>query len=89
MDFPTNNVVCADPVPPCEGGETCNPTTGICDPNSDATLSTPCDNDGDLCTGDHCDGFGACVDFPTNDVVCQDPVPPCEGGETCNPTTKS
>ena len=56
-----DNVVCQDPVPPCEGGEECNPATGACDPLPDAPLSTPCEADGDPCTVDHCDGNGQCV----------------------------
>ncbi|MEE9297113.1 MAG: proprotein convertase P-domain-containing protein, partial [Phycisphaerae bacterium] len=80
-----DNVVCQSPDPPCEGGEVCNPVSGVCDPLPDAPLSTPCEADEDLCTIDHCDGNGACVTF--DNVVCQPPDPPCEGGEVCNPVS--
>jgi hypothetical protein len=80
-----SNVVCQPASPPCEGGAVCNPSTGMCDPQPDATVSTACEVDGDLCTNDHCDGNGACV-FQSN-VVCQPASPPCEGGAVCNPST--
>ena len=48
-------------------------------------MSTPCEADGDLCTIDHCDGNGGCVTY--DNMVCQDPNPPCEGGKYCEPTT--
>jgi hypothetical protein len=77
--------VCMPAVPPCEGGELCNPATGLCVPQPDAQLSTPCQADNTLCTIDHCDGNGACITF--DNVDCPDPVPPCEAGEQCNPAT--
>ena len=80
-----NNVMCQAPVPPCEGGSVCNPQTGMCVPQPDAPLSTPCQADGTLCTNDHCNGTGQCVFL--NNVVCPGPNPPCEGGSTCNPGT--
>jgi len=78
-------VACAEPVLPCEGGQHCEPTTGACVDNADAGLSTPCQADADLCTIDHCNGFGTCVTF--DNVVCPGPVPPCEAGEQCNPSS--
>jgi len=69
----------------CDGGSTCNPATGGCDPDPDPELSTPCEADGNLCTIDHCDGMGGCVLLDR--VVCQDPDPPCDGGQVCNPGT--
>ena len=54
-------VTCAPATPPCEGGETCNPGSGLCELNADAPLSTPCDADAVACTDDHCDGSGSCV----------------------------
>lgn len=78
-----NNVTCTAPVPPCEGGSTCNPMTGACDSAPDADATTTCERDGNLCTLDHCDGLGQCV-FGS-DVVCVAGVPPCDGGETCEP----
>ncbi len=79
------NVSCDGPVPPCEAGEACNPSNGQCFDLPDAPLSTSCERDGNLCTLDHCDGSGMCVQF--GNASCAPPVPPCEGGETCNPTT--
>jgi hypothetical protein len=80
-----SNVTCQAPAPPCEGGSVCNPGTGACDPQPDAPISTPCNNDNNLCTVDHCNGSGTCV-FQSN-VTCAAPNPPCEGGEICNPNT--
>jgi cysteine-rich repeat protein len=82
---PVSTVTCQAANPPCEGGEACNPSTGLCDPQPDASPGTPCEADGDLCTNDQCDGNGSCVFFSS--VSCQAAVPPCEGGETCNPGT--
>jgi len=79
------DVLCQPPNPPCEGGEVCNPSTGLCVPQPDAVLSTPCEANGNLCTIDHCDGQGQCVHL--SDVVCQPADPPCEAGEVCNPGT--
>ncbi len=80
-----SNVSCQAPSPPCEGGEVCNPTNGMCVPQPDAASSTPCNLDANLCTTDHCNGSGMCV-FQSN-VSCQAPNPPCEGGAVCNPGT--
>jgi hypothetical protein len=80
-----DTVDCPGPTGPCDGGTTCNPSTGACDPNPDPSPSTPCERDGNLCTIDHCDGNGSCVTF--DNVVCQPANPPCEGGEVCNPVT--
>jgi hypothetical protein len=79
------DVMCQAANPPCEGGEVCDPGTGACVAEVDAASSTPCEADGDLCTIDHCDGLGACVFLSS--VPCQPAVPPCEGGEVCNPST--
>jgi hypothetical protein len=80
-----STVTCPGSSGPCEAGEVCNPSTGLCEEVPDAPASTPCELDGNLCTIDHCDGNGACVLQST--VVCQDAGPPCEGGEVCNPGT--
>ena len=45
----------------CDGGEVCNPATGLCDPQPDPTAGTPCETDGDPCSIDQCDGTGGCV----------------------------
>jgi len=81
----TGNVTCQSANPPCEGGETCNPATGACDPNLDGAAGTVCERDANLCTDDRCDGSGECLFNST--VTCQAADPPCEGGETCNQTT--
>jgi hypothetical protein len=80
-----SNMTCLDPVPPCEGGEFCQPSTGLCKPFADAPVSTPCEADGNLCTVDHCNGTGSCVFLDY--VDCSDPIPPCDAGSTCNPST--
>ncbi len=80
-----SNVTCQAPNPPCEAGAVCNPSNGVCVPQPDAPPSTPCNADGNLCTTDHCNGNGACV-FQSN-VSCPGPIPPCEAGAVCNPTT--
>jgi hypothetical protein len=78
-----SNVMCQAANPPCEGGSVCNPGTGMCDPQPDGALSTPCNADGNLCTNDHCNGSGLCVFL--NNVTCPGPTPPCEGGQVCDP----
>ncbi len=86
VNFGNVKHTCAPAVPPCEGGETCNPATGVCQPNPDAPLGTSCER-GDpqgLCTIDHCDGSGRCV--LKTAVDCADPAPPCEGGQYCDTT---
>jgi len=62
--------------------EACNPANGMCEQTNDP-LSTECELDGDLCTNDHCDGAGACVQEST--VQCPDPEE-CRDFE-CNPGT--
>jgi hypothetical protein len=81
----SGSVMCQGAVPPCEGGEICNPLTGMCDPQADAPLSTSCEADADLCTVDHCDGTGDCVTY--DNVVCPGPTGTCDGGTACNPAT--
>jgi hypothetical protein len=80
-----STVTCPGQTGECEAGEHCNPTTGLCEEVPDAPLSTPCDADGDLCTNDHCDGVGNCVNLDT--VSCPGPTGPCDGGEACNPSS--
>lgn len=82
-----SSVPCQPANPPCEGGEVCNPSTGLCVAQPDAVLSTPCEAESppNFCTNDHCNGSGLCVHL--SDVVCPGPVPPCEGGQECVPAT--
>ncbi|MFH1110145.1 MAG: DUF4114 domain-containing protein [Planctomycetota bacterium] len=82
-----SSVPCQPANPPCEGGEVCNPSTGLCVAQPDAVLSTPCEAESppNFCTNDHCDGSGLCVHL--SDVVCPGPVPPCEGGQECVPAS--
>src|SRR5262249_34913680 len=54
-------VFCPTPHPPCDRGAVCQPSTGDCIPQPDAPAGTPCNNDGNVCTIDRCDGNGACV----------------------------
>jgi len=79
------NVVCANPIPPCEAGELCNPNNGLCEELPDAQVSVPCEFDGNLWTLDNCDGNGSCIN--TSSVTCPGPIPPCESGRICNPGT--
>jgi len=47
----------------------CDPSDGqIKEDYSDYPLSTPCDNDVDKCTIDHCNGEGACVNYDNVEV---------------------
>jgi hypothetical protein len=55
------NVECPGPSGECDGGETCNPSTGLCVDNDDAAAGTPCEADDDPCTEDECDGTGNCI----------------------------
>jgi len=57
----------------CSGGLSCKPSTGTCEGKPNAPLSTPCELDGDLCTIDHCDGLGSCVNLAPN-PVCEQQV---------------
>jgi hypothetical protein len=79
-----HNVTCAAPVPPCEGGQHCNTTTGQCVDNPDAAVSTVCDADADTCTLDHCDGAGHCV-FQENNPACALGCRLTGGGIGCDP----
>ncbi|MHC4500774.1 MAG: hypothetical protein ACYS21_16880, partial [Planctomycetota bacterium] len=51
----------------CTDPDTC--MAGVCQDNHEP-VSTVCDSDNDLCTGDHCDGNGACVPHAPYDVTC-------------------
>jgi hypothetical protein len=69
-----SNVTCQAASPPCEGGEVCNPGTGLCDAQPDAPVSTPCEMEGDLCTVDACDGRCVCVELDRSMSGCQPAV---------------
>jgi len=81
----SHGTICPGPTGPCDGGTACTPETGACDPLLDPSPTTPCDRDNNLCTTDHCDGYGNCVFL--RDVTCQAAAPPCEAGEVCQPST--
>jgi hypothetical protein len=79
-------VTCPGATGVCDGGQECNPATGLCEESPDQPVSTFCETDDDLCTPEHCDGQGACV--PNGPpVTCPGGDPPCGGGEQCNPAT--
>jgi len=68
----------------CNGAETCNTTTHICQPGTNASDTTPCD-DGLYCTiNDHCNGSGTCVGGGDRD--CSDSLS-CTSNERCNEDT--
>lgn len=84
----------AEEICPCQGfdctinSDQCN--TGFCDLQSDQCEFTPkqqstsCEEDGNLCTINHCDGAGACA--PLSEVDCDEQNGPCQQG-TCDPQT--
>jgi hypothetical protein len=80
-----DTVECPGPSGVCDGGQVCEPETGDCVDVPDSPASTPCDLDDDLCTVDHCDGNGMCVEDTV--VTCPEAEPPCEGGQICEPST--
>ncbi|MBI2559481.1 VWA domain-containing protein [Candidatus Woesearchaeota archaeon] len=58
-----NNVNCSGLNGQCQQGA-CDPQTGGCVPDfSSFPLSTPCNADSNLCTLDHCNGIGSCINF--------------------------
>jgi hypothetical protein len=79
-----DQVECAASTGVCDGGQTCQPSTGECVNNDDAPEGAPCDLDTNLCTQDACDGAGICVAGPECDVLpvciphvgCDMPGPP-------------
>jgi hypothetical protein len=62
---------------PCTAGAECH---RACDEAGqscvDDTAGTPCSDDGDLCTGDRCDGAGACAHPVEIDPTCSAPTAP-------------
>jgi len=77
--------ICPGPTGPCDGGTMCNPTTGGCDQLPDPDSNTACEADGNLCTVDHCNGQGQCVQ--QSEIQCAAGNPPCDGGQECDPGT--
>ncbi len=58
-----DNVSCADPIDECDGGELCNPGTGLCELQPDAADGTPCSGNGESdCSGADTCLSGACED---------------------------
>ncbi len=74
---------CQQPVPPCEGGEFCNPVNGRCEALPDTPAGVLCDADGDLCTLDECTGLGGCATVDT--ITCASACPLCR--DSCDPRT--
>ena len=73
------NIVC-EAGDQCDGGTTCNPSSGLCEAAVDVPAGTSC-NDGASCTqSDQCDGLGACVgnDTCTNPEQCNVLTNQCE-----------
>ncbi len=62
-----DEVECAEPETPCDGGQRCDPETGMCEDAPEPALSTPCEGDADMCTVEHCDGAGECVFLERSD----------------------
>ncbi len=65
----------------CDGGQSCNPATGLCQNDPDPPAGTPCtDNDGNVCTIAGCNGAGSC----NQSQAFQPPSTPCEAdGSLC------
>jgi uncharacterized repeat protein (TIGR01451 family) len=59
---------------------------GDANPCKDAPFGTPCENDGNKCTIDKCDGQGNC-DATGNEVRCHEAIGPCDNGKFCEPET--
>jgi len=74
-----------DPGEECDEGGANGTICGCNDSCQFPELSTPCELDGDFCTGDQCDGAGACVTVSA--VICADGDGICEAGAECNPAT--
>ena len=67
----------------CQEG-VCNENTNQCEPDyTYYPLSTSCEADQNLCTIDHCDGSGSCVNY--NNVDCSGLNDQCQVG-VCNPS---
>jgi YVTN family beta-propeller protein len=80
-----SEVSCGAPTE-CDGGQTCNPATGLCEGASDPPAGTPCaDTDGNVCTTPGCDGTGGCdqTHMLVTGVPCDD-MNACTVGETCH-----
>ncbi len=77
---PLDEVDCSEINGQCSQGA-CNPDTGLCD-SDPLPESTPCEADDNLCTIEHCDGSGSCVEKSTKD--CSFLNTNCQQG-ACNP----
>jgi uncharacterized delta-60 repeat protein len=80
--------ICGDgTLQPDEGCEPDSPSGDACCSAAcvAASAATACDDDGLLCTGDHCDGAGGCVHPAGNlGVVCRAASAACDAAEACD-----
>ena len=76
----TGNAQCDDGIY-CNGAETCNVGTGICQPGTAVVC-----NDGITCTADSCNEATDSCDYIPNNAACNDGAY-CNGIETCNPAS--
>lgn len=82
------DVVCDVNVSECEAGDRCNPANGQCEMLPDAPAGTACEEDGDLCTTEVCDGSGACIpDVNTPPVDCTGVELDACNNATCDPVS--
>jgi hypothetical protein len=57
---PQSVVSCPGPTA-CDGGQSCNPASGLCEDDPDTAAGTSCaDTDGNVCTAAGCNGAGGC-----------------------------
>jgi hypothetical protein len=81
-----STVMCPGPTNSCDGGQSCDPATGNCVDNPDASAGTPCGNSSnnppcDL--ADTCDGAGNCQSNTAPDgTACSDGLF-CNGNDSC------
>ena len=66
---------------PCAGGGECNNSCNEAARSCAVAAGMPCTGDGNVCTTDQCDGFGACIHSP-NTAPCDDGVF-CNGADHC------
>jgi len=75
------------PGDPCAGGSECADTCDEVNDTCNLPASTACTDDGNVCTDNECDGFGACVAINNSDP-CDDELY-CNGTDTCSGGTCS